>query len=113
MKRVPCTLYKAMLFRSSSVFNNITTGDTVLSGYCSMLSPTVNYSLNFSVLSGLISQTLFAYLTMQSFGTSKKIIKSITLLPVMYLLHCTILPSSFDNVLDHILGFLFSSLLGD
>ena len=52
-----------VLLISSLASSNEAAGDTVLSGYCNLSPPTVTQTLYFSVLSGQMSHTMFAYVT--------------------------------------------------
>ena len=57
-----------------------------------------------------MSQTMLAYVTIQSVGTSEKCIKSMTLLPSISHTPWDNCPNSFDNADSQIFGSFFSNV---
>ena len=70
MKRTFCALCEIVLFSNNFVSNNVAAGDAVSSEYYNLSLPTVSLTRYFSDLSGLMSQTIFANVTVLFLVTS-------------------------------------------
>ena len=77
MKQVTVALWEKVEFRSNLVSNNKGVGKAVLSGKCRQSPPTVSCNQCIYIFSGPMSQTMLAYVTVLSQGTSAEVIKSI------------------------------------